>query len=88
MPVKSYLAYPMQDQREALAQALKELPNCEIVPSDNYDVFVIVTDTSDDAQEKEIEEKLLKIENIRFLSLVSGYEDRTTTNTNMQGGLA
>ncbi|MBL7959416.1 hypothetical protein JNL27_04175 [bacterium] len=78
MPVKSYLAYPADGKREELTYSLHNLPGCEIIPSENTDILVLVTDTPDAEAEKSLEEQLQSMESIKFLTLVSGYEEDPT----------
>ncbi|MBL7994789.1 hypothetical protein JNM05_05405 [bacterium] len=75
MPVKSYLAYPADGKRDELTRSLQKLPGCEIIPSENTDVIVLITDTPDAEAEKSLEEQLQSMESIKFLTLVSGYEE-------------
>ena len=51
MPVFSYLAQPMPGARESLLGELGGMPHCEIVPCDNEDALVLVTDTPDQKAE-------------------------------------
>ena len=72
MPIKSYLAYPVRGQREALAAALRGLPGCEVMPAVNQEVFVLVTDTPDDAAEDALQEALAHLPALEGLALVAG----------------
>lgn len=74
MPIKSYLTHPEPGKREELAARLASLPGCEVFPSTTHDVLILVTDTDGDQQERELEETLARIEEIRCLVLVSGAE--------------
>ncbi len=75
MPLKSYLAYPADGKRYELTCSLTALSGCEIIPSDNTDILVLITDTPDATAEKLLEEQLQSIESIKFLTLVSGFEE-------------
>ncbi len=77
MPLKSYLVHPMEGRREELITSLNNVLFCEVLSSDNYDVLILITDTPDEKSEKILEEKLLSVESIKFLSLVSGYEEES-----------
>ena len=61
MPVFSYLAYPEKGQKAALEKALLALPHCEVMPADNADLLLLVTDTPDEVlMEREVSLRLLR----------------------------
>ncbi|UTW66552.1 chaperone NapD [bacterium SCSIO 12643] len=74
MPIKSYLVHPMDGQKEQLIQKLEKIPFCELNPSTNEDIIVLVTDTSSIAEEKELEQKFEAISEIKNMALVSGFD--------------
>ncbi len=78
MPIKSYLAYPVNGKRDELAQALRSMPECEIIPSTNQDIIILVTDTIDTKMEEALEKKLRDLSSLQCLTLVSGYKDPIT----------
>lgn len=73
MPIKSYLAYPQNGKKDALLKALGHFPECEVVPAENQDVIVVVTDTATQQQEKRVEEALKQLPSLAHLGLVSVY---------------
>ncbi|TGV01466.1 hypothetical protein [Flavivirga rizhaonensis] len=73
MPIKSYLAHPQEGKKEDLIKALSELKECEVMPATNEDVLVVVTDTLDDASEDILKEKIEKIDSLKLLAMVSGF---------------
>ncbi len=74
MPIKSYLVHPMDGQKDQLIQKLEKIPFCELNPSINEDIIVLVTDTSSVAEEKELEQKFEAISEIKNMALVSGFD--------------
>lgn len=74
MPIKSYLVHSLQGKKDELAQQLREIPNCEVNPSTNQDVIVLVTDTSSVKEEKLLSQKLEAIQEIKNMALVSGFD--------------
>jgi len=74
MPIKSYLVHPMDGQKDQLIQKLEKIPFCELNPSTNEDIIVMVTDTSSIAEEKELEQKFEAISEIKNMALVSGFD--------------
>ena len=75
MPIFSYLAMPIEGARETLAAHLKALPYCEIIPADNGEVLVLVTDTPDEETHRGLHEQLQKIPSLQSLSMTFGYSD-------------
>ena len=45
MAVCSYLVFPAVGEREAVHAKLTEMPGCDVVPSTNRDVLMLITDT-------------------------------------------
>lgn len=73
MPIKSYLAHPLEGKKEELQQTISLLNGCEIIPAENKDVLVVVTETKDDAEDKSLKESIETIKSLKLLALVSGF---------------
>ena len=78
MPIKSYVAFPRKGEKERLIKVLESTEHCEVMPSTNKDVLVLVTDTQNDQQEEALQQVLDSIEEIEHLNLVSGFSDKGT----------
>jgi len=76
MPVFSYLAYPIQGAKEQLINDLAALEYCEVTPSENEEILILVTDTPDDAAEKELQEKLKTVKSLESLGMTFGHTDQ------------
>jgi nitrate reductase NapAB chaperone NapD len=76
MPIFSYLALPKEGAREALCAKLSSLNYCQIIPADNKDIVVLVTDTPDEDIERSLQKKLSSIDSLQSLSLAFGYDDQ------------
>lgn len=74
MPIKSYLALAHENQLEALRSELLDL-GCEVIPSENKDVLVVVTDVPSQAEDEVLLERLQGLAHLRHLTLVSAFED-------------
>ncbi len=79
MPIKSYLAHPHKNKKEELIKALSSLENCEVVPAENKDLLILITDTQNNLEEDTIKEKLEAIDSLKLLAMVSGFN--TPKNT-------
>ena len=74
MPIKSYLAHPHQGKKRELFDALSKLKSCEVIPAENKEVIVLVTDTKNEIEENILKEKLESIESLRLFAMVSGFD--------------
>lgn len=72
MPICSYLALPLPGQAESLSTRLAALPGCEVIRSTNRDVMVLLTETSDRAQEEELRSELNATDGLAALVLTFG----------------
>jgi nitrate reductase NapAB chaperone NapD len=76
MPVFSYLAYPVQRAKEELNNELTSLDYCEVVPAENEEVLVLVTDTPNEEKERELQNKLKELKSLQSLSMTFGHTDK------------
>ncbi|MGL1931541.1 MAG: hypothetical protein OCC45_07230 [Desulfotalea sp.] len=76
MPIFSYLAIPSKGCREVLCADLSTLNFCQVIPAENQDILVLVTDTPDDASEKHLQKMLKKLQSLQSLSLTFGYDEK------------
>jgi nitrate reductase NapAB chaperone NapD len=75
MPIFSYLAYPIQGAKEKLLKDLNSLAHCEAIPSENKDILVLITDTPNDDQEKELQKMLKQLSSLQSLGMTFGHGD-------------
>lgn len=75
MPVFSYLAIPTEGQKEALRTALEATEHCEVIPAENQDVIVLVTDTPNKESEKRLQAYLKQLTCLQSLSMTYGHAD-------------
>ena len=75
MPIKSYLAHAIAGRRDEVAQHLRALASCAVVPATNQDVIVLVTDTPDEAAEEALGRALDRVPGLQCLTLVAGLAD-------------
>ena len=59
MPIKSYLAHPHDGKKAELVAALSCLSACEVIPAENKDLLIVVTDTPDTLEDEKIKEQIL-----------------------------
>jgi len=75
MPVFSYLAYPVEGEREKLINEFKTLDYCDVTPAENNDVLILVTDTPDEQTEKTLQKQLSKLPSLQSYSMTFGHVD-------------
>ncbi len=73
MPILSYLALPNDGAMEQLCSDLASNQYCEIIPSNNQEVVVLITDTPDEKVEKDLQETLKKMPSLQSLSMTFGH---------------
>ena len=72
MPIKSYIAWPRTGNSEVLSEKLAALPGCEVHVAENRDILLLITDTSDDRAEDQLQSEFGRIEALECLTLVAG----------------
>ena len=75
MPISSYLAWPVSQNKTILARELNKFSQCEAIVSTNEDVVVLVTDTKDEQEEENLQEELQNIKSLGNLTLVYAHVD-------------
>ncbi len=73
MPIKSYLAHPVDGKKETLINALNALGSCEVVPSENEELLILITDTHTLEEDIILKESIDALDSLKMLSLVSGF---------------
>ena len=73
MPVFSYLAYPAQGAKEELLKDLAALEYCEVMPAENEELLILVTDTPDEEKEKVLQKKLEGLKSLKSLGMTFGH---------------
>ena len=76
MPIFSYLAMPKEGARETMCSELSALEYCQIIPAENQDVIILVTDTPDENTEKQLQQALKELPSLQSLSLAFGYDEK------------
>jgi len=75
MPVFSYLAYPVRGAKKALFNDLAALDHCEVMPAENEEVLILVTDTPNEEKEKALQKKLKELKSLQSLGMTFGHGD-------------
>jgi nitrate reductase NapAB chaperone NapD len=79
MPVFSYLAIPAEGEKATLCAALEATEYCEIIPADNQDLVVLITDAPDKETDKRLQAQLKQLSCLQSLSMAYGHADENTT---------
>lgn len=75
MPIFSYLAIPRNGAKETLCKDLAALANCRIIPADNHEVIILITDTPDEITEETLQENLKNLQSLQSLNLAFGSDE-------------
>ncbi|MBU0662996.1 MAG: chaperone NapD [Proteobacteria bacterium] len=73
MPILSFLVLPQAGAMEQLCADLSAMEHCEIIPSDNQEVVVLVTDTPDEEAENKLQEMLKNLPSLQSISMTFGH---------------
>ena len=76
MPIKSFIAHPISNKKNELIDELNSIEECEIIPSTNKDVVILITDTQDKQSDIDLIEKLNNLDSMQMLSMVSGFNNK------------
>jgi len=76
MPIFSYIAIPHKGAKDRLCAELSGLHYCQVVPADNQEIVVLVTDTPDEQKEKVLQQSLKNVESLQSLSLTFGFDEK------------
>jgi nitrate reductase NapAB chaperone NapD len=80
MPIFSYLATPKEGARDRLCADLVALAHCQIIPADNHELIVLVTDTPNETTEETLQESLKNLQSLQSLDLAFGYNESNDEN--------
>lgn len=75
MPIFSYLAYPADGAKDDLAKDLRAIDHCDVMPAENEEILILVTDTPDDEKEQELQKKFKKLKSLQSLGMTFGHGD-------------
>ncbi len=76
MPIFSFLAYPENDMKDELIHDLSTMQYCEVKPSDNKEVLILLTDTPDEETNKALIDSIKDLESLQSLSMTFGHTDQ------------
>lgn len=74
MPIKSYLAHPHDGKKEELIKALSQLTSCDVIPAENKELLIVVTDTNSKDEDQQLRYKMEAIDSLKLLAMVSGFD--------------
>lgn len=75
MPIFSFLAYPETGMKDRLIADLSAMTYCEIKPSENKDVLILLTDTPDEETNKSLIDAIKALNSLQSLSMAFGHTD-------------
>ncbi len=75
MPIKSFIVFPKEGCKNQLVKELEAFETCEVTPSTNEEILVLVTDTASKEDEDNLIMEIESLSSVNQLALVTGYED-------------
>ena len=81
MPIFSYLAYPVDGAKDDLVKDLRAIDHCDVVPAENEEILILVTDTPDEESEEALKKKLKELKSLQSLGMTFGHVDTEMTGT-------
>ena len=85
MPVFSYIAYPNEGAKQTLINELSLFNECDVIPSDNEEMVVLVTDTPDAESDKDLQKRINALDSLKHLSMVYGHRDEHLSDQTIYG---
>lgn len=73
MPIVSYLIHSQEGKKNILLKGLSSFESCEVIPAENEDIIILITDTKDKKEEESLLEKIDALEGLKLRSMVSGF---------------
>ena len=75
MPIFSFLAYPEASKKDQLISDLSKIDYCEVKPSENEDVIILLTETPDEETNKDLINHIKDLDSLQSLSMTFGHTD-------------
>ena len=72
MPICGYLVFTERGRRRALAERLAALPGCDVVPAENQDLLLLVTDASGPGEDEALRRTVTEMDGVSALLLTFG----------------
>ena len=57
---------------------LSEMEHCEVVTAENEELLILITETDTKTEEERLKEKLERMEEIKLMAMVSGFDTPKT----------
>ena len=73
MPIKSYLAHSSPNTAHHLAASIESLPGCTVLPAQNRDALILITDTPSEDSELNLRIRIEELPSLISLTLVSAF---------------
>ena len=76
MTVQSYLILPATGQLLLVSGSLAKLPGrCEVLPAENRDALILVTETETMDEQRNLERQLESLSGVQCASLIAGWTE-------------
>ena len=75
MPIFSFLTYPKKNMKDQLIKDLSNMQYCQVKPSTNQDVLILLIDTPDEETNKNLMNTIKELKSLESLSMSFGHTD-------------
>ena len=75
MPIRSYVVLPALGARDAVAKRLQSIRDCDVLPAENRDLLLLITDARSDEEDEALCETVRNVAGVRSLVLTFGEVD-------------
>lgn len=75
MAIQSFLVYTKPGCRADVSASLAKLPGTEVLPADNADLVILVTESAGKAGTQSLERAMEALDGVDGFALVAGYSD-------------
>lgn len=73
--IKSYLITPRPEATPAILAGINDLPGCELQPAENAPLLILVTETANETEDRQLVDQLSAHPAIASLGLVSAFQE-------------
>ena len=69
MPICSYIVYPQPGKKDITENQLSKLEHCEVIAAQNEELLILITETFNEKQEKQLQKNLYSLECVENFAL-------------------
>jgi nitrate reductase NapAB chaperone NapD len=83
--IQSFLVYTKPGWKAEVSASLAEMPGAEVMPADNADLVILVTESGGKAGTQSLERAIESLDGVDGFALVAGYSDEAVETMAISG---